>query len=112
MKPNFLIFELCDNDFGQHIREAVEYAVAHGFYESAGTDPVWWKAYVIQFVCASSLMLWYQPEDMIEHTKAYLENLVKVYATNKFPTYPDGSPMDNDGGSVILDLHTMMANQF
>jgi hypothetical protein len=103
---NFLVFDLCDNDYGYHIRSAVEYAKKQGFYNYAGEDCKWWKAYVIQFVMASLLMSRYRKDENIESTKKYLENGLKVYASIKWPTYDGINPVDHGGGSVVFDLHT------
>ncbi len=106
VNENFLVFSLCDNDFGHHIYKAVEYAMLEDFIEYAGTDCRWWKAYIISFVLTSCQMRWYQECENQKHTQNYLEEKLQVYVSRDWPTYDGVRVLDHGGGSVVLDLNT------
>ena len=106
---NFLVFDLCDNDYGHNILRAVEYAIGESFEEYAGEDCKWWKAFVIEFIGASMLLTRFKSEESIEGSKIYLENRLTVYSSRHWPTHDGTIPLDHDGGSVVLDLNTKIA---
>jgi hypothetical protein len=108
---NFMVFELCNNDYGWYMRDAIEYAVGNSFFESAGEDCVWWKAFIIQYTVMSMLMRRYRTEDELANSIDYLTKYLTVYTSDKWPTYDGVQTLDHDGGSVVLDLHTGFATQ-
>lgn len=105
---NFLVFELCDNDYGYDLYRAVTYAIKNDFYETAGEDCLWWKNFVIQFVLAAKFLKGPQTKDGLHATEKYLQTM-RVYATRHWPTLPNGKAIDHDGGSIVLDINQKSA---
>lgn len=106
-----MIFRLCDNDYGYHIKRAVEIALEEGLYKYAGEDCKWWKAVVIKLAATISGITWYRDTESLFNTEKYL-NKMEVYVTDKFPTYDGIQPLDDDGGSVMLDLVSGFVSTF
>ena len=94
-----IVFELCDNDYGHDLKEAVTLAAASGLYERAGEDCVWWKLAVVKLTVGIQALNWHSPL-----AEPYLMDRLQVYFTDKFPTYDGEMPLDHGGGSVMLDL--------
>ena len=54
---------------------------------------------------------WYHDEESLSKKEKYL-NKMEVYVTDKFPTYDGIKPLDDDGGSVMLDLESGYVSRF
>ena len=108
-KSHLMIFDLCDNDFGHIVKRAVELLIEEGFYETAGEDCTWWKQAVVKLVDGLHTIRTFQADD---HVLKYLDNRLHVYVSSKFPTHESGSPVDHDGGSVVLDLYNKFVTTF
>ncbi len=106
---NFLVLDLCDNDYGYHLLRAVEYAKEQEFYEYAGEDVRWWKQYIVEFVLMSQLLR-HPPKEGENYSRKYLEEGLDVYFSQHWPTYDGVKPLDHDGGSVVFDLNTKIVS--
>ena len=109
--PNFLVADLGDNDYGHYLLEAlIDYTLTVKHVHDHSVDII--KSYLIEHVIfqriTRSLLTNHGafPPDKESYTRDYLVKHLKVYWSEKFPTYDGVHPMDQDGGSVIHNVWT------
>ena len=104
---NFLILELCDNDYGHDLKEALEELVLETENVQDHTVQTI-KSFVIEHVIFQHKkwdILFRNCDFDEERSRSYLTNHLKVYWSEKFPLhYYEGRPVDHDGGSVCLNV--------
>ena len=112
LENNFLVVELCDNDFGHKLSKAVRDLVD----DFGGVDfcPILAKKYIVESVVAQCKL-----HDIVQgneghDVREYLERGIRVTFRDKLPTYDmEGAmPKDDDGGSVYYDINLDMVFQF
>lgn len=110
---SLLIVELCDNDFGNSLREALEelYKDVANVYNHS-TDAI--KQYIIAHVicnCWKRAAL-YENEFNEQHYRKYLSKM-RVTFRRELPRYtPSGNFVDHDHGSAGINLATGIAFNF
>lgn len=104
----YLIFSLCDNDFGWRISNAVKELTSD---RGLNFCPCVAKDYVINHVCEASEKY---DQIYIGSIREYLSEKLLVYRSNNLPTYDldKMNLVDDDGGSVYLDTESMDIRQF
>jgi len=106
----YLIFRLGDNDFGRLIENAVEDLLLE-----KGLDfcPFIAKEYVIEHVY-KQIEDEDKPWSTIDSVKEYLSKSMRVYRTDKFPSYDlEGKQLvDDDWGSVYVDIPNAVVKCF
>ena len=106
-KPyNFIVADLCDNDFGQKLKSALEEGVDEYGHLDGGLCPTLWKKFLIAYILGDQMKRvnstltenfnW----DALKQTEAYLREQLTVTFEQKEPE------QDHDGGSACLNVHT------
>lgn len=102
-KPNFILIQLCDNDFGQQLEEASRRVFDHakGFREFP--NATWFSDRVVALVLALDYLR-VGPIDpnrsWVQAVESYIKSTIQVTYERKLLN------MDHDGGSVWIDTHT------
>jgi len=106
-----LILRLCDDDYGYLLKFAAEKAVREDVFEEFGEDAVLWKKIIIQvvvseiefqeFLCSKSPVY---GQNRAIGAREYLEDRLAVYFCKEYPTYDGIEPINDAGGSVLIDF--------
>jgi hypothetical protein len=112
-KINFVVVELCDNDYGRHLRDGLRKLID----ESGGVDfcPVIARKYMVEYIVAMSALKHILNGDDYnsEGLRNYLQKL-RVTFRDKLPTYDiEGERVvDHDGGSVYYNVNLDQVHSF
>lgn len=102
-KPNFILIQLGDNDFGQQLEEASRRVFDHAKCFREFPNATWFSDRVVALVLA----LDYLRVGPIDPNKSWRLSVEKYINSALLVTYEHRlNSMDHDGGSVWIDTHT------
>ncbi len=113
---NFITVELCDNDFGWRMKDALQSLI-----DNAGLDfcPTIAKKYIVEHIMLSEILKGGDYEN--SYTRTYLTEGITVEFRKTLPSYDpyeqqdkdhDGGSVYYDGGSVYYDVNLDQIHQF
>ena len=109
IKPiNFIVAELCDNDFGYDLREAIRQLMD----DAGGIDfcPHVAKEYIVEYIVSAhvrkTILRGQKGYSKAEHIRDYM-NKIRVTFRDKLPTYDINGEhtINHEGGSAYYDVH-------